>query len=561
MALTIYDMMSDQDIDECIRQIDDEINQIDENLQQMESMLMSNEEYEEDECKEDDYYEPDYVDRIISKEQLDLIDIIIVSRYREEVEVNELIDISLFGVPNESKIIKELIKFSIMYIKRTYHNSTEYALLNLVVNTIDEFCCSVNTFLYNILEHINLEKENSRLYDYISHDDYIKDIVAIKQYINNELDNAAELDVCQLLKDRVSHEEIKYLILRKNLAQFTKDKRMPYSIEERRKAKSEKYKEFLLSNRPHEIVNKLDKYVYGQHEAKKSLALSLYQYIKGCAYGDESKNPVVMVCGPVGNGKTELIRSIKRILKDTMAVNLIDAGNFSPNGYKGTNICEALYPLWCNGELKHSILVIDEIDKIISPEYSSEGGNSNIDIQNDCLKLFENDRLCHGDKVMETDCMIILVGSFEWLKRNNPGYDIGFNSQKKINTCSFDELLIKNGMTREFRRRIDKIISIDELKEEDYENLFKENLSTGIYSECRALSDLDNIELTYDKDIIALLGSYGYEKHMGVSGINALFRNAYEEQLYEALSTGSKHINITRENIQETIDKENVFFR
>jgi ATP-dependent Clp protease ATP-binding subunit ClpX len=328
---------------------------------------------------------------------------------------------------------------------------------------------------------------------------------------------------------------------------------------------NQKRDDFLLF-KPHIIKEKLDKYVIGQEEAKKKIAVSVYNHYKRLNSNVNIKKTNIFMTGATGSGKTYLIQNLAKILN--VPLTIVDATVFTESGYVGKNVEEILESLLkkAEGNIKKAekgIVYLDEVDKLskgISNNTSINGINPSRDgVQQALLKIVEDSEIEISYKnknvlINTKNILFIAGGAFVGLNKivekrtKKDKKTIGFNqlnlkeNKKNKENKILTEDIVKFGIIPELAGRFPIIVSLETLTKEDLKRILIEP-NDNLISEYKQLFKIDNVDLTVKEDALEYIAKEAILKNLGARGL----RGILEEGLYKIM------YDIPKGNIKEVI--------
>ena len=320
-------------------------------------------------------------------------------------------------------------------------------------------------------------------------------------------------------------------------------------------------------SKPLDVYKKVTEVVKGQNDHVKSILASIEWnqklYASSLSLSEISKaKHNLLIMGPTGVGKTEIIRQISENINIPMTV--VDATTYTEVGYVGNSVDHMLYKLLVDAKedidlAQRSILVIDEFDKLAKSKNSKVSGINKEGVQRSLLTLIEGSsrEITIDEKEYEFNThglTFIFLGAFSDLENDKQNKLIGFNdkgfrSNNIKQLTSITDKIVNYGFEPEIMGRINKIRYLNPMTKEILIDILKSPKGRlGIMK--KTFKSL-GINFQIEPDLINFIAEEALIDNKGARSLNRIVDDLIDEEFTNAIINNKKNIKIKKKKIKK----------
>lgn len=332
---------------------------------------------------------------------------------------------------------------------------------------------------------------------------------------------------------------------------------------------------------PKTLFNELDRYVIGQHRAKRVMSLAAYNHIKRINQLNETgktglRKSNVLLVGPTGVGKTHIARTMANVLDLPFIV--VDATEYTEAGYYGKDVevmvAELLFSVNMDVHAcERGIIFVDEIDKIARRSGGMRTGTTRDiggeGVQQAMLKLLEGRKVFvpynvtqHWNKhdfveIDTTNILFVCAGTYTDLRGKKTSGVVGFGEDEKKARVAKSKIthndLKDYGMLPELLGRIPVVVQLEQLERDDLVRILLEPPDC-LVNEYKEIFKLDDVELDLSKPALREIADFAVKRKIGARGLRSILEEVLHDDMFEAPEMKSKKIKITPKKVKQKLE-------
>jgi len=339
---------------------------------------------------------------------------------------------------------------------------------------------------------------------------------------------------------------------------------------------------------PRLIKEKLDETIVGQEEAKKAIAVAVYNHVQRIIHPEKQlQKSNILLIGPSGSGKTMLARALADFLEVPFTV--ADATTLTQAGYVGNDVESILSRLIqaANGDVSRAergIVFIDEIDKIAKVDTgvstSTTRDVSGEGVQQGLLKILEGTEADvpptpgrlhprgNNTKMNTENILFICGGAFPGMlekeknAKNTVIRPIGFCVDEKRasdekDEKTMEEKLVEYGLLPEFLGRLPIHVVLDALGKDELLHVLKD-VKGCLCEEYKNLFAFSDISLSFAEDALEEIADYVLEMRVGARGLRSVMERILADALFEMPGGSRKRFKVTKKLVAEKLNLKEV---